>query len=102
MNHVSRTFHEVSRPLMTPDEIARLRKPRKELDKNGKEQIVEAGDMIVLIAGESPIKGTQILYFIDPVFSQRATIQPLPSSTIVQPEQTTAPVSNRPLLAVAQ
>lgn len=102
MNHVSRTFHEVSRPLMTPDEIARLRKPRKELDKNGKEQIVEAGDMIVLIAGESPIKGTQILYFIDPVFSQRATIQPPTSGAIIQPEQTTAPVSNRPLLVVAQ
>ena len=30
LNQVSRTYHEVSRPLMTPDEIMTLRKPRKE------------------------------------------------------------------------
>lgn len=87
LSHVSRTFHEVSRPLLTPDEIARLRKPKKEQDKNGKERIIEPGELVVMIAGESPIKGTQILYFLDPVFSQRATIQPLSSNTTVQPAQ---------------
>ena len=86
LNHVSRTFHEVSRPLMTPDEIATLKKPRKKRDKNGVERIVEPGEMVVFVAGENPIKGTQILYFIDPFFSRCATIQPPASGTTIQPE----------------
>jgi hypothetical protein len=32
--------------------------------------------MVVFLAGERPVFGTQILYFIDPVFSKRATIDP--------------------------
>ena len=74
LNQISRTFHEVSRPLMTPDEIATMRKPRKERQADGKEVIVEAGELVVLVAGENPIKGTQILYFLDPVFQRRAAI----------------------------
>jgi len=33
-------------------------------------------EMVVFLAGERPVFGTQILYFIDPVFSKRATIDP--------------------------
>jgi type IV secretion system protein VirD4 len=76
---VSRSFHEVSRPLMTPDEIATLKKPRKTRDANGKEVITEAGEMVVFVAGENPIRGTQVLYFLDPIFRQRAAI-PAPAS----------------------
>ena len=72
LSHVSRTFHEVSRPLMTPNEIMQLRKPEK--DASGR--ITAPGDMVVFIAGEAPIRGTQILYFMDPVFSERARIAP--------------------------
>jgi type IV secretion system protein VirD4 len=79
LSHVSRTFHEVSRPLMTPDEIATLKKPRKTRDSDGNEIITEAGEMILLIAGENPIKGTQVLYFLDPLFRKRAAI-PAPQS----------------------
>jgi type IV secretion system protein VirD4 len=79
LSQVSRTFHEVSRPLMTPDEIATLRKPQKEPDATGKEVITEAGEMVVFVAGENPIKGTQILYFLDPLFRQRAAV-PAPAS----------------------
>jgi type IV secretion system protein VirD4 len=57
---------------MTPDEIMALKKPVK--DEDGK--IIEGGEMAVFLAGERPIKGTQILYFMDPVFSERSRIPP--------------------------
>ncbi len=72
LNHVSRTYHEVSRPLLTPDEIMGLKKPRK----NSDDQIVESGETVIFLAGERPIFGTQILYYLDPVFSRRAAIDP--------------------------
>jgi len=72
LKNVSRTYHEVSRPLMTPDEIMDLKKPQT----NGDGKIVESGEMVVFLAGERPIFGTQILYFLDPVFSERVKIDP--------------------------
>ena len=68
LKNVCRTYHEVSRPLLTPDEIMDLKKPQT--DEDG--QIVESGEMVVFVAGERPIFGTQILYFLDPVFARRA------------------------------
>ncbi len=70
MKNISRTYHEVGRPLMTPDEIMRLRKPQKD----AKGRIVESGEMVTFIAGEAPIKGTQILYFMDKTFQRRSRI----------------------------
>jgi len=85
LKNVSRTYHEVSRPVMTPDEVMALRKPRK--DNDGR--ILESGEMVVFIAGERPIKGTQILYFIDPIFSERSRIPaPRSRSTIRLPTRT--------------
>jgi type IV secretion system protein VirD4 len=48
-----------------------LKKPRT--DDSG--QIVESGEMVVFTAGERPIFGTQILYFLDPIFGRRAMIE---------------------------
>ncbi len=70
LHNVSRTYHEVGRPLLTPDEIMRLGKPQK--DDEGR--IVASGEMVVFLAGEAPIKGTQILYFLDPTFDARSKI----------------------------
>ena len=75
LKNISRTYHEVSRPLMTPDEIMDLRKPQK--DDN--DRIIEAGEMITFIAGERPIAGTQILYFDDPTFRERSANAPPPT-----------------------
>ncbi|MDT7953489.1 MAG: type IV secretory system conjugative DNA transfer family protein [Acetobacteraceae bacterium] len=72
LKHVSRTYHEVSRPLLTPDEVMDLKKPRR--DEDGR--IVESGEMVVFMAGERPIFGTPILYFLDPTFERRARIEP--------------------------
>jgi type IV secretion system protein VirD4 len=80
MRNVSRTFHATSRPLMTPDEITALRKPRK--DEAGR--IVESGEMVVFLAGERPILGTQPLYYLDPVFQARSLIPAPPAAATVQ------------------
>lgn len=74
--NVSRTFTETKRTLLTPDECMRLPAP----DKNAKGEIVKAGDMVIYVAGYPAIYGRQILYFKDPVFSERAAI-PAPKNT---------------------
>lgn len=67
----SKTGQETSRPLITPDEVMRLRAPIK----NEKGEITEAGDMLVFVAGHAPILGTQSLFFIDPTFLERSKIK---------------------------
>jgi type IV secretion system protein VirD4 len=91
MDNMSTTVQESQRDLMTPDEVMRLRGPTKDKDGN----IVDAGDMLIFIAGQAPIKGTQILYFRDPTFNDRSKIQTplrsdsvrprLPSTSTVEP-----------------
>ncbi len=87
MKHISRTYHEVSRPLLTPNEIMQLRKP----EKNDKGEITAPGEMVIFVAGKPPIRGTQILYFQDPVFSKRARIPAPASSSTTRPAIAFAP-----------
>lgn len=72
LGQVSRTFQEVQRPLLTPDECLRMPGPKK----NDKGEIEEAGDMVIYVAGFPAIYGKQPLYFKDPVFQARASIAP--------------------------
>ena len=72
MKHVSRTFHTVSRPLMTPDEVMRMAAPTKDT----KGEIVSPGNVLVFVAGRKPIMATQALYFRDPEFNRRVAIRP--------------------------
>ena len=80
LRNVSRTYHQLSRPLVTPDKIMKLKKSVKADDG----RILEAGEMVVFVAGEPPIAGTQILYFLDPVFARRAAIPAPPSSSTLR------------------
>ena len=66
-DNVSYSINEKSRPLLTPDECLRLPAPLK--DEHG--MIKKAGKMLIFAAGFPPVFGTQILWFIDPVFKQR-------------------------------
>ena len=69
-------FSEVSRPLMTADEIMRMAPAKKASD-----DILEAGEMLIFVGGSHPVKGVQPLYFIDPILSKRAQLpapKPLP------------------------
>lgn len=72
LKNVSRGYQEISRPLITPDEVQRLEISKK--DENG--NITEPGEILVFMAGHPVIKGKQILYFQDPVFNSRSRVPP--------------------------
>ena len=70
LGNVSRTTQEVQRALLTADECLRMPGPVK----NGEDQIIEGGDMVIYVAGYPAIYGRQPLYFKDPIFQARAEI----------------------------
>ena len=74
-NHMSATVDQVERPLVTPDEVMRLRPPTKS-GHGAAERIAAPGDMLIFVSGHYPIYGTQILYFTDPVLAKRADLPP--------------------------
>ena len=51
LTQVSKSYHQISRPLSTADEIMRLRSPQK----NASDLIVEPGGMLIFVAGHAPI-----------------------------------------------
>jgi type IV secretion system protein VirD4 len=75
MGHINASVDHIERPLMTPDEVQRIKPPKKQGEGNA-ERIVEPGDMLIFVSGHYPILGTQMLYFADPVLSLRAKIPP--------------------------
>jgi type IV secretory pathway TraG/TraD family ATPase VirD4 len=75
LDRISTHMDEIERPLMTPDEIMRLRPPKKERGGH-QEKIIAPGDMLIFVSGHYPIYGTQILYFFDPILRSRAEIPP--------------------------
>lgn len=76
LGQVSRTFQEVQRPLLTPDECLRMPGPVKTATGD----IAKPGDMVVYVAGYPTIYGIQPLYFKDPVFQARASV-PAPKTS---------------------
>jgi len=60
---------------MTPDEVLRLKPPQKRTDRES-ERIVAPGQMLIFVSGNYPILGTQMLYFLDPELTARATVKP--------------------------
>ncbi len=75
MAHVNASVDHIERPLMTPDEVLRLKPPQKRSD--GKEErIVAPGQMLIFVSGHHPILGSQMLYFLDPVLNGRAELPP--------------------------
>jgi len=66
----STSVSETSRALLTPDECLRL--PGISKDDSGQ---TIPGDMLIITAGNPPIYGRQILYFLDPTFSKRARVK---------------------------
>lgn len=74
-NHMSSSVEHVERPLITPDEVMRIRPPRK-VRLGRWERILSPGDMLIFVSGHYPIYGTQMLYFKDRVFAERAKLPP--------------------------
>lgn len=75
MSHINGSVDHVERPLMTPDEVMRLRPPQKS-GNGSSEKIVAPGDMLIFVSGHFPILGMQMLYFFDPELQRRAAIAP--------------------------
>ena len=76
MGHVNASVDQIERPLMTPDEVLRLKPPVKKSEGSGSERIVAPGQMLIFVSGHHPILGTQMLYFLDPVLTARAELEP--------------------------
>ena len=74
-DHLNQSVVEIERPLMTPDEVLRLKPARKE-GTGQDERIIAPGDMLIFVSGHQPIYGKQILYFFDPILRSRAEIPP--------------------------
>jgi type IV secretion system protein VirD4 len=74
-NHMSASVEQIERPLMTPDEVMRLKPPKKS-GSGSAERINAPGDMLIFVSGHHPIYGTQILYFSDPILAKRAAVPP--------------------------
>src|SRR6202011_2850688 len=68
--NVRRSTHEVSRPLLTPDEAMRMKGARK----NAQGMITEPGNMVIYVAGYPAIMGLQPLYFRGSELARRARI----------------------------
>jgi type IV secretion system protein VirD4 len=75
LDRISTHMDEIERPLMTPDEIMRLRPPKKE-QRGDQEKIIAPGDMLIFVSGHHPIYGKQMLYFFDPILRSRVEIPP--------------------------
>ena len=75
MGHVNASVDNIERPLLTPDEVQRLKAPRKK-GSGEKERIVAPGQMLIFFSGQYPILGTQMLYLFDPVLKMRSEIRP--------------------------
>jgi type IV secretion system protein VirD4 len=86
LQNVSQTYHSSARPLMTPDEVMRLKMPKKD-KKTG--AIKTPGEVLIFVAGLAPIRGTQILYFQDPWFSKAAGIAAPEKSDILHEKSET-------------
>jgi type IV secretion system protein VirD4 len=75
MGHINASVDYIERPLMTPDEVLRLKAAKKKR-KGKEERIVAPGQTLIFVSGSYPILGTQMLFFLDPTLTERAAIEP--------------------------
>ena len=75
MGHVNASVDHIERPLMTPDEVLRLKPPQK-AGSGSDERITAPGQSLIFVSGNYPILGTQMLYFLDPDLATRAKLKP--------------------------
>lgn len=71
IRNFTRTYQEVARALLLPDEVLTLKKPVR--DDAGR--ITAPGEILILLGGERPIRATQTFYFEHPEFAARAQVR---------------------------
>jgi type IV secretion system protein VirD4 len=67
LSSVSSSISEVARPLMTPDEVMRLRGAEKDIDG----RVIKGGELLIMPSGAPPIRANQAPYFLDREFLVR-------------------------------
>ncbi len=72
IKNFTRTYQEVARPLLLPDEVLTLKKPVRDTSGN----IHAPGEILILIGGERPIRADQIFYWQHEEFARRAAVPP--------------------------
>jgi len=91
LKHIFRSVEQVQRPLITVDEIRRIKPPVKASnDPNSK--ITAPGDMLIFINGVAPIYGVQSLYFLNDTLLARTKLKPPVFPTAAQPHPVKAAV----------
>jgi type IV secretion system protein VirD4 len=84
LKHIFRSVEQVQRPLITVDEIRRIKPPTKASnDPNSK--ITAPGEMLIFINGVAPIYGVQSLYFLNDTLLARTKLKPPVFPTAAQP-----------------
>lgn len=89
----NKSYREHQRPLITADEVMRLKKPRKS-GHGSQEKIVDAGELLIFAAGYAPVFGKQILYFQDEIFQARANVPAPEKSDLIFQTQDTSSVKS--------
>jgi hypothetical protein len=90
----------VQRPLITVDEIRRIKPPTKATnDPNSK--ITAPGDMLIFINGVAPIYGVQSLYFLNDTLLARTKLNPPSFPTAAEPQPVKPAVLSTPSLDIA-
>jgi len=90
---VNESFRETKRSLMTPDEVMSLRG----LEKDAKGTVTKAGEVLIMVAGQPPIRGVQTPWFMDPWFKRRVDVRaPLRSDSLYSLPKLILPGKKKP------
>ncbi len=84
LKHIFRSVEQVQRPLITVDEIRRIKPPTKATN-DPDSKITAPGDMLIFINGVAPIYGVQSLYFLNDALLARTKLKPPVFKTASQP-----------------
>jgi type IV secretion system protein VirD4 len=96
LKHIFRSVEQVQRPLITVDEIRRIKPPTK-ASNDPDSKITAPGDMLIFINGVAPIYGVQSLYFLNDALLARTKLKPPAFKTAAQPHAQPAPARHTAL-----
>ena len=88
LKHIFRSVEQIQRPLITVDEIRRIKPPTK-ASNDPESKIIAPGDMLIFINGVPPIYGVQSLYFTNKTLLARTKLKPpeFPTAAPKAPDQ---------------
>jgi len=100
LKHIFRSVEQVQRPLITVDEIRRIKPPTKATN-DPSSKITAPGDMLIFINGVAPIYGVQSLYFLNNTLLARTKLKPPEFRTATQPSPVKPTVPSQFTLDIA-